>query len=160
MNKAVIIRTNGRACGRRYTAVRPYMCRHYTDEWPQIAYWLLTRQPLYSVSVVMAVVRGWSLGRGSIIVIKLFLSPPNNPFLLPVPIINHTFIITNCYTWKLFLICFTNIVFRSFLCRYCVKIMLRLKRMSDCYRLSEKNVPMPHTPPNPGRDLKYSLTLT
>jgi len=90
-----VIRTNG---------------RRYTAEHPQIAYWLISRQPLFSTCVVMVVVRGW----GQIIVVKLFLSPPNTPFLHPVPIINHTFIMTNCYTWKLCFIFVTNIVLRSF----------------------------------------------
>jgi len=42
---------------------------------------------------------------------EVILSPPNTPFLLPVPIIYHTIIITNCCTSKLCLIFVTNIVF-------------------------------------------------
>jgi len=34
-----------------------------------------------------------------------------------------------------------------------LKSRFRLKRTPECYRPSEKNVPKPHTPPIPGRDL-------
>jgi len=105
-----------------------------------------------------------------IIVVKLFLSPPSTPFLLPVPIIDHTFIVTNCYTSKLSFIFVTNIVLQSFLCRFCVKSMFRLKTMSEFHPPPEKNVggssavwkecANSHTPPNPGHDLKYLFTLS
>jgi len=52
---------------------------------------------------------------------KVILSPPNTPFLLPVQIIYHTFITTNYYTSKVFLIFMTNIVFGQF----CVGIVLK-----------------------------------
>jgi len=57
-----------------------------------------------------------------------------HPFLLLVPIIDHTFIFTNCYTLKLFFIFVTNLVLRSF------NNVGRLKRMLDFHPPSEKNV--------------------
>jgi len=151
----MITRTNGRVCALHYTAVRPYKCRHYTDEWRHVAYCAV--QWLYD-SAVWGEVQGWLKGGiwggglppPQLIVIKLILSPPNTPFLFPVPIIYHAIIITIRYS---------NIFF-SHLCVVCFigrcNSRFRLKRTSECHRPSEKNVPKPHTPPIPGHDLKYT----
>jgi len=89
------------------------------------------------VAVMSLVKGGWVWGKPppQIIVINFFLSPPNTPFLLLVPIIDYAVIITNCCTTasKLCLTFVTNIFF-SQLCVGCVIGLLksgsRLKRMS------------------------------
>ena len=114
-----------------------------------MTWWQKLRQWVYRSHcvVVLCLWRcsgGWGLGGGlptpQIIIVKLFLSPRNTPFLLPVPIIDHTFVVTNCYTSKLCFIFVRNIVLRSFLCRYCVKSMFCLKTMSEFHPPSENNV--------------------
>ena len=45
---------------------------------------------------------------------KVILYSPNTPFLVPVPIVDHIFIITNYYTSIVFVIFITNIVFGQF----------------------------------------------
>ena len=81
--------------------------------------------------------------------IKVILSPPNTPFLLPVPIIGHTFIITNYYISKLCLIFITNILFGQF----CVGLVLKAcsvckERRSVIGRLKRMcQNPTPHQTP-------------
>jgi len=70
----------------------------------------------------MALVRGGVWGGPPQIIVINFLSSPNTPFLLPIPIIDYAIIITNCCTTasKLCLIFVTNIFFSQF-CVVCLK---------------------------------------
>jgi len=86
---------------------------------------------------------------------KVILSPPNTPFLLPVPIIDHA-IIHQLLHYRIKIVLSLLQTSFSVSCKcvgsviYRLKSRFLLKRMSECYRPSEKNVLNPHTPPNPG----------